>query len=947
MNNALFFGNPVTFEDREIILETLPPNPTLEEALSWKGIKAGIKNAYSSIKAKYKKWNEGGDKKKKKQAQQGLRKIDQVEQEYQRRVDRARQHADEDEDYDHWMAPVINWLERKIDALTSSEEERESGLLPGDYRAARKRARGVGAAGGVAYGRYGKAYGSKAAQGRWYITSSEEKEGGVLDESAIADIATIISRRLEHPPKYAGEKIPLDYTMVYRDVPCTFDKYRAKLGSFKSKVKSGTNAAVVDIYDGSMNSLAGKRSYGYSFVELYVPVAGLVVHPAEEEEYINSETSWTFENMPLSSVICRIRDLMIGSRLTEGELECDTLAVLAEGIAIAEDLNRDHAMMMLWFSNAKEHMPTYISLEIQNELSKLKNLRDAEMKAEIGDEIADLQYREPDPAMRQKIVNQLARSTKADKRYREAVIRLLQRKSEEWELMTLAVMKKTASEKRRHTLLINDQAALKALGKNYSIYQLEGMWTQALENTARKMGLEDVPLKDRPSRYFAISRNHYKKLVGLPGKIREDVSLLESMNKELQALHSKINRRIERLDKLGGSKTEMLTRGEWLWKALIDLEGAYKRRYGDQAWKDKWEEQWNQVAIKKSKRYLDYIEDRIEMTLERKGGKKKKNESVGFGMEEGASLWRSFLLGSLFEGASSVELKKVEDEGRVDARWVQRNVKSGAISKSAFLQMKDKLSSIWRARGVEKEERKKVELTRKARRILGEFRKRWEGRIKSGKKNESVGLTETAAQVASFAKKTGKSITEVERLWQKAKAQAAKQGRAGNYAYIVGILKRMLGIRESVIDESHLNEIFGWSSTEKREKEAARKKYEDKVGAVDSWAEKEIPRVSDIASKRGNAEKVIYAKYRKAYQDKEDRGEVKDAFDAFLKDHANEYHGAADKVSHEAARKALSIASQANKKYDAIADKYKKYGWHPRKYKWTTLNDWEQAYEQD
>jgi hypothetical protein len=51
-----------------------------------------------------------------------------------------------------------------------------------------------------------------------------------------------------------------------------------------------------------------------------------------------------------------------------------------------------------------------------------------------------------------------------------------------------------------------------------------------------------------------------------------------------------------------------------------------------------------------------------------------------------------------------------------------------------------------------------------------------------------------AGLVKSFAKKSGKSVSTVDRLWGKAKGIAAKAGRKGNYGYIVGILKKMLGI---------------------------------------------------------------------------------------------------------------------------------------------------------
>jgi hypothetical protein len=67
-------------------------------------------------------------------------------------------------------------------------------------------------------------------------------------------------------------------------------------------------------------------------------------------------------------------------------------------------------------------------------------------------------------------------------------------------------------------------------------------------------------------------------------------------------------------------------------------------------------------------------------------------------------------------------------------------------------------------------------------------------------KNKSITISETAAQIASFAKKSGKSVTEVERLWKRAKVQAENQkGKIkGNiYEHAVGILKNMLGLEEA------------------------------------------------------------------------------------------------------------------------------------------------------
>lgn len=53
----------------------------------------------------------------------------------------------------------------------------------------------------------------------------------------------------------------------------------------------------------------------------------------------------------------------------------------------------------------------------------------------------------------------------------------------------------------------------------------------------------------------------------------------------------------------------------------------------------------------------------------------------------------------------------------------------------------------------------------------------------------------------SFAKQSGKSLKDVEKLWVKAEAEASKMGQKDNYAYITGILKNMLGIDESFTND--------------------------------------------------------------------------------------------------------------------------------------------------
>ena len=50
--------------------------------------------------------------------------------------------------------------------------------------------------------------------------------------------------------------------------------------------------------------------------------------------------------------------------------------------------------------------------------------------------------------------------------------------------------------------------------------------------------------------------------------------------------------------------------------------------------------------------------------------------------------------------------------------------------------------------------------------------------------------------IKKLAKEKGKTVEEVEVLWDKAKEVAKEHGHDKNWAYIVGILKKMLGIEE-------------------------------------------------------------------------------------------------------------------------------------------------------
>lgn len=60
-----------------------------------------------------------------------------------------------------------------------------------------------------------------------------------------------------------------------------------------------------------------------------------------------------------------------------------------------------------------------------------------------------------------------------------------------------------------------------------------------------------------------------------------------------------------------------------------------------------------------------------------------------------------------------------------------------------------------------------------------------------------------AAAVASLASKAGVSKGEAEKRWKKAKAAATKAGHGGEYDYIMGTFKRMLGLGEQEAFEAN------------------------------------------------------------------------------------------------------------------------------------------------
>lgn len=75
-----------------------------------------------------------------------------------------------------------------------------------------------------------------------------------------------------------------------------------------------------------------------------------------------------------------------------------------------------------------------------------------------------------------------------------------------------------------------------------------------------------------------------------------------------------------------------------------------------------------------------------------------------------------------------------------------------------------------------------------------------------------------ASSIPAFAKKSDKSESKVEKLWHKAKGIAKEQGlkigkskesKAKFYSYVTGILKKMLSITESEVQEQ-----FGHLMTE-------------------------------------------------------------------------------------------------------------------------------------
>lgn len=93
-----------------------------------------------------------------------------------------------------------------------------------------------------------------------------------------------------------------------------------------------------------------------------------------------------------------------------------------------------------------------------------------------------------------------------------------------------------------------------------------------------------------------------------------------------------------------------------------------------------------------------------------------------------------------------------------------------------------------------------------------------------------------ASIVKSFADKTGKSVPEVEKLWNKAKALARKDGRKESdddfFPYVTGILKKMLKIDEE-LDEVTVKPKYKVGSVLKYYSDKSQKTLMGKVASVE------------------------------------------------------------------------------------------------------------------
>lgn len=68
-----------------------------------------------------------------------------------------------------------------------------------------------------------------------------------------------------------------------------------------------------------------------------------------------------------------------------------------------------------------------------------------------------------------------------------------------------------------------------------------------------------------------------------------------------------------------------------------------------------------------------------------------------------------------------------------------------------------------------------------------------------------------ATMLKSLANKAGISLQKAETLWDKAKKLAAEAGREDDYAYITGILKKSMGLKEGLVEDM-ISKVLNGSS---------------------------------------------------------------------------------------------------------------------------------------
>jgi len=112
--------------------------------------------------------------------------------------------------------------------------------------------------------------------------------------------------------------------------------------------------------------------------------------------------------------------------------------------------------------------------------------------------------------------------------------------------------------------------------------------------------------------------------------------------------------------------------------------------------------------------------------------------------------------------------------------------------------------------------------------------------------------------INSFAKKSGKSKDEVEKLWAKAKAIAAEEGHEEDYPYIVGMLKKMLGIEkisesfsfsEYLVFEKFMKLQFDTSFLKGFKVELNDKKSHSLIDRIEQRTNLEVQKIKDIVKK--------------------------------------------------------------------------------------------------